>query len=475
MTTFNTNPVVYNVAPVDMPEGLPVVPSEVNSFENEPNAPKKKNVLARLFCAILAALSVAVFFLPIVILTNAKILSASIFSQISELLGSEIKLFGILPALMDSSYAPGQLATMSLYGFALAMVLTFVCGFIGIFCSKKAPAMLRTTVCFFTLGFAIYTVTTLAVVYFYINKMVIDLICIAGTAIGFLLCLILCVAKFGKKGWSSFVQLFLSFVVSVALILATIKTFIELRQSVHAIGLNGMENKVALALFVLATLNLFLALISVQTRDVPVDIVRFIIVLLLGAGICYLAIASKSEEKLFLILAIVVAAVSLVQLIIAIVQCKLAKPREEKEEVEFVEKAQEKQVAVKEEVPSEFIREEFAEALPYEGGPVDGVEVAKEVNPTFVAPPTEVKTAGYDFYNCKSFDPFIAILDNEERNQFTELFILKYKGTMPEIPDYQVGGDNKEFFRKVFIYLGQYRDRIPNGLLAKIYQFAIKM
>ncbi len=472
MTTFNTNPAAYDVPPVGIPEVLPVVTPEVNSFKTEPKAPKKKNVLARVFSAILAAISVAVFFLPIVILTNEKILSASIFSQVNELFASKTKLFGLLPALIDTSYAPGQLATISLYGFALAMVLTFVFGVVGIFCSAKAPAMLRTTLCFFTLGFAIYTVTTIAVVYYYINKIVIDLICIACTAVGILLCLILSVAKFGKKGWLNFLQFILSLAVSVALILVTIKTFLELRNSVRLFSFGAIENKLALALFALATLNLFMALISMQTRDVALDIVRFIIILLVGAGVSYLAIAGKAEEKLFLMLAIAVTAISFVQLVIAIVERKLAKSDEE--DIENFNNEQVETV-VKEEPASEFIREEFAEALPYEGGPVDGVEIAKEVNPTFVAPPAEVKTAGYDFYNCKSFDPFIAILDNEERNQFTELFILKYKGTMPELPDYEVGGDNKEFFRKLCIYLGQYRDRIPNGLLAKIYQFAIKM
>ena len=118
--------------------------------------------------------------------------------------------------------------------------------------------------------------------------------------------------------------------------------------------------------------------------------------------------------------------------------------------------------------------EEYAEAYPYEGGPVEGVELAEEVNPTFI-PKGQVSTGGYDFYNCQSFDPFIASLNNEERNQFTEIFILKYKGVMPEIPDYVVGGDNREFFRKIFIYLGQYRDRIPNELLNKIYAFSIKI
>ena len=125
----------------------------------------------------------------------------------------------------------------------------------------------------------------------------------------------------------------------------------------------------------------------------------------------------------------------------------------------------------------QYVVEEFAEAMPYDGGPVEGVEVAEEVNPTFQPEEMEgrVTTAGYDFYNCKSFDPFIAILNNEERNQFTEIFILKCKGIMPEIPEYEVGGNNKEFFRRLFIYLGQYRDRIPDGLLAKIYQFAVKI
>jgi hypothetical protein len=164
-----------------------------------------------------------------------------------------------------------------------------------------------------------------------------------------------------------------------------------------------------------------------------------------------------------IIIAIVAAVVALVQIIICAIQIKASRPKKEE--------------PVEEPAPvvEEFIREEYAEAVAYEGGPVEGVEIAEEVTPTFIAPPPQVQTAGYDFYNCKSFDPFIAMLGEQERNQFTELFILKYKGVMPELPDYVVGGDNKNFFRKLFIYLGQYRDRIPDGLLTKIYQFAVRM
>ena len=131
----------------------------------------------------------------------------------------------------------------------------------------------------------------------------------------------------------------------------------------------------------------------------------------------------------------------------------------------------------KEEKPKDdgFVLEEYAEAYPYEGGPVAGVVMAEEVNPSFLRHEPHVQTAGYDFYNSKSFDPFIATLNEDERNQFTEIFILRYHGLMPDIPDYKVGGDNAEFFRRIFIYLGQYRDRIPSGLLAKIYQYSLKL
>jgi nucleoid DNA-binding protein len=71
------------------------------------------------------------------------------------------------------------------------------------------------------------------------------------------------------------------------------------------------------------------------------------------------------------------------------------------------------------------------------------------------------------------FDAFIASLSDEERMQFTDLYILKTV-SMPEIPTYEVGGNNKSFFNKVFIYIGQYRDKIPSGLLAKMYDFSVK-
>ena len=103
-------------------------------------------------------------------------------------------------------------------------------------------------------------------------------------------------------------------------------------------------------------------------------------------------------------------------------------------------------------------------------------EQAEEQPVTPVTPSEqETKTADYDFYNTKSFDPFISSLSSQERAQFTELFILRYKGEMSNIPSYNVGGDNKEFFNKLFINLGSVRERLSDELLEKLYQFAIRL
>ena len=73
------------------------------------------------------------------------------------------------------------------------------------------------------------------------------------------------------------------------------------------------------------------------------------------------------------------------------------------------------------------------------------------------------------------FDSFIATLSEEQKAAFIDLYVLKCKTPMPEIPTYEVGGNNKAFFNKVFIYLGQYRDKIPSDLLEKIYEHSMKI
>ncbi len=127
-----------------------------------------------------------------------------------------------------------------------------------------------------------------------------------------------------------------------------------------------------------------------------------------------------------------------------------------------------------------FQKEKSVEAYAYEGGPVAGVEVAEEVYPTVAAIEAQKDADGNARNTVASllgngFDPFIITLNEKERTQFVDLYVLRCKGAMPEIPKYVVGGENKDFFHKIFIYLGQYRDKIPSELLEKIYNYSMKI
>ncbi|MBO7298024.1 MAG: hypothetical protein J6U60_03140 [Clostridia bacterium] len=473
MSTTNTESIVYDVTPAEVsPEVLPELTAEATAPETEQPTPKKKNVFARIIAALFVALAIAVVFLPIKIMKGANVESLSLLSAVKDLFGGEQeKLFGVLPTYADTATNLGKFVGVSLYAFVGLLVLSVVFGVIAIFNGKKAPALLRVCSFFFTLGFTMQAVATIVAAYKADASVVIDVVVLGLLALGLLVYFVLAAAKLGKTAWANLLQFILTAVVLASVALYLIKDAEGFKKGLEGISLASSCGMITLAIFAVLGLNLFLSLIRIQTKKGLVfDLIRFIVQFVIGVAVCYLVIASKSEEKLALVLAIVAAAVSLLQVVICIIRTKLASPKKEKPVVE------EEPVVLPEPPVEEFVREEYAEALPYEGGPVEGVAVAEEVNPTFIPEePPQVQTAGYDFYNCKSFDPFIATLDTVQRNQFTEIFILKYNGAMPEIPDYEVGGDNKEFFRKLFIYLGQYRDRIPDALLAKIYQFAIKM
>ncbi len=458
----NTNANFEEMEIVGLPEGLPPQTEEQLPVETEAPKPQKTGA-ARVFAAILAALSVGLIFLPINVIKGAAVESVSLFTLIQDLLkNASEKLFGILPTFVPTATTLGKFATVALYLLALTLVLTVVFGLIGVFAKKSAPALLRAASFFFATGVSVYTVFTLLMGYIQTNAWKLDLVCLGVTAVACLLYFILGVIKVGKKAWVSGLQYVFTAVASVCVFLTLAKDAAAFSTGLGALGLGNAAATVELAIFGLMFVIALLGCIRVHTeKGLVLDLIRYILTVLVAGALCYFYLSSSA-----LMLAIIAAGLAVVQIVICAIQMKIAYKKEEEPVVEEEEPAP---------VVEEFIREEFAEAVAYEGGPVEGVEIAEEVNPTYIAPPPQVQTAGYDFYNCKSFDPFIAVLNNEERNQFTELFIVKFKGVMPEIPDYVVGGDNKEFFRKLFIYLGQYRDRIPDGLLAKIYQYAIKL
>lgn len=438
----NNSPFEFDVLPYeDAPEVLPQAAEEV---EVTP-APKKKTAATRIFGLLLAILSVAAFFLPIQVLTGTAFEKATLLDTVTALLSSTATpAFGVLPVLADVATLGGLVNALSLYVLVVGLALGALLGLIALISGKSGA--LRAATFFFVVGAANYAATA------YLFGAVLEVIVAALAAFGAIVYLVLAFKKCGKKTLSKVLQLVLSIVISVAFALNVSANVAEFEAALFA--------NAAFALVAVQFVIVVFGALRLQTvKGLTFDLIRYLVSLALAALVIYAGTMMYGA---------IAAGAAVLQIIGYAIQKKRACPKVEEEEI----------VPVSTPAPApEFTVEEYAEAMPYEGGPVEGVEIAQEVNPTFEDStlPTQVNTAGYDFYNCKSFDPFIAILNNEERNQFTELFILKYKGVMPEIPDYVVGGDNKEFFRKMFIYLGQYRDRVPDGLLAKMYQFAIKL
>ncbi len=468
MSNPNTNSVEFDVVPcTDAPE---TTPETVEAPKTEAPAPKKKTAACRVFSLLLIAVSVAALFLPVQILKGFNPESATLFAAITDLFagGEASKLFGVLPVYTDVASVAGLFAGVVFYALLVAIAFTVFFGLIALLSGKAC--LFRTATFFFATGFGTYAVCGYALPTIKATATEFDFITLAIAGAGALLYLILGFAKKGKKAFASLIQLLFTLVFVSAIVLAFNGFTAEITTAVESFGLT-FDLAAQIVFGAIWAITLLGAIRLLAKKGLALDLICYIVQLLISAVLCFIATTANAADNMLLIYAIVAAAVSLVQIIFYALQCKSGKPKKVVEETV---------APVEQPAPApvpEYTVEEYAEALPYEGGPVEGVEIAQEVNPTFEENPIEpvqVNTAGYDFYNSKSFDPFIAILNNEERNQFTELFILKYKGVMPEIPDYQVGGDNKEFFRKLFIYLGQYRDRIPDGLLAKIYQFAIR-
>ena len=435
-------------------------------MENVPT----RNVGYRLFAVLLiaiCALSVVGFkFYAIYDVANLEFGNGTLLTILKDLFASDYTVLGVLPAFVTVGTI-SAVYTLSFYLFIAALAIAVVMAVIAIFSAKNAPKLVRIALFYLTAGALLYTFSfTLTCEAYAANNVVsmegsalskmplaIDVFSLILAALGMVLCFFFAKAKVGKVAGLYFVQALLS-IAFMAMIASPIT---------KSTALVGAEIATLTKLIVTAGIVAVIAntLISIgrMSKDggIAFDLTRYFLVLIVA-----LLILAKTQVNMFGIMAAIVAVLQVVIVIVQLIQAKRKAVDDAREEATIA-------------ATSNFHLEEFAEAYPYEGGPVAGVVMAEEVNPSFLPHEPHVTTAGYDFYNCKSFDPFIATLNEAERNEFTELFILKFKGTMPELPDYDVGGDNKEFFRKMFIYLGQYRDRMSQPLLMKMYQFSMKI
>lgn len=431
----------------------------------------KKNVGYRLLAALIAVLCVVFVFLPIHVLKGENnvfsVEKLALFEKLADVFKSDNKLAGFLPTLTGSTIL-GVLSTLVTYGFTLALVVGLVIAVIGIFARKKSPALVRLATFILTWAFAAYALSVLCITS-YVNsvKITYDLITIALAVAGAVLYFILLLIKLGKAAWINSIQFLLTLAYTASIVLA----FTHEGHSVSvAMNAKNIWKLLVVALCALASLNLFISVCRASCKKgLAADPVRYILMLVAALGVSYIHYGAEIESRYYLLHAICAALIALVQLVISLAQLSVRKSKAIK--------------TAKEDAVAEFKAEETIEAYPYEGGPVAGVELAEEVSPVEKTESPEAtenaeeKTAATSEgeYSGKTFDPFIATLNETERAEFIDLYVLKCKAAMPEIPKYEVGGDNRSFFNKVFIYLGQYREKVSSELLYKMYNYSMKV
>lgn len=503
---------------------------DASGSADNPAPEKKKNVGYRILAAILAiAPIVCLCLLPLNLIVSTTsgyavygegtLLKAFIALFKKDLGGFyegaiESTLFG-LPMLSGAGVV-GKIMSLILYALPAAMIVTLVLAIIAVFSGKAAPGLAKAIAFINFWVYLGYALSVLTVSMYYLQlKSAFDILAIAIAGVSFLVYLIAAFIKLKNRTWMPLLLFVLSVGFAVVYILGvSAEPLTELFKTEGTSFISGLT-KGELYKYIIAALLIFSVLVAVVStirlatkKGYIFDLVRYIVNFIVAVGVIYLAFTEDALKPMRLYAGIA-AAVALVQIILVIVvltvrsKKKKAALAPEETEDEVTEAEITEETAVKEEAAATETAEEtetgvYAEAVRYEGYPKaeENLQEAEPIdkdaadapqkNPyVFHTPEEEAEaakenapagaaTADYDFYNSRSFDPFIASLNSTEREQFTEIFILKYKGETKNLPDYEVGGDNKEFFRKVFIYLGQYRDRIPDSLLAKMYQFAVR-
>ncbi len=440
-------------------------------------APKAEKIsLDRIFAIVLAAISVVALFLPYTVIKNN---GATYVSETS-------LLFSGFSGKMSGA---GLVSIVFILLMLLSMAASATLSIIAFVKEEYTSSLIRIAALIMSAGAGFYALSVPALTG-YITELPTKFDIVA---------LLVAIIGVGVYGWLVFKEGKKSILKSAAQYGVTLLSTVLLVAAVALAGEGAKANIVHVALLVLACVGLVFSQFCLMKKieSKMVHRVRFIAQLAIALIFCIVCLFSLGLKAfIFSFLGALVAAVPVAENFLNVNEDEEDEEIAAEEEYAYTEyrDSEEEEYGDNEPEPEMFPSiprpkmipqeeesletpfkaykvEEYAEAYSYEGGPVAGVELAEEVNPAFGG----VNTNGYDFYNCQSFDPFIASLNQEERNQFTELFILRYKGVMPEIPDYVVGGDNSEFFRKIFIYLGQYRERIPNGLLNKIYIYSTKI
>lgn len=434
---------------------------------------KKKNVAYRVLAGLIALSCICMIFMPLRVVRMDPVTKGFFvgkyyaFDVFGDLLTSDVKIFGFIPSIMGTSTI-GKLLTFSQYFFLLSIIVTFLLCTLAVFIRKAAPSLTRWGTLVITWGAAIYSVILFATTsYIPTTETTPELWTLIVVIVGAFVYFCLMLAKLKGRAWINALQFILTVAVTVFLFMAVLNK----GTLTPAFNNSGFAYKLMLLFCIGATVtNILVATFTAMGKATLVfELLRLLCQTVVALGIAYVNYASEASSSYFhfAFIAIVISLAQVFFIVLEIIYKGSAKFKEASKK--FIET---------------FTEEEYVEVCEYDGGPVAGVRIAEEaitsttnakaVNGATTPAALHPNGISYEFYN-RSFDPFLSGLSNQERAEFVDLYIVKCRGAMPEIPTYEVGGDNKEFFRLIFVYLGQYREKIPSGLLSKMYDYSLKI
>ncbi len=397
----------------------------------------KSSFVYRTIAALIAIACVAAFFLPYTIfasspngLVTTELKLYELFEHISD---APYKFLSVIPLFTNPKSVLGLAGGLITYVLMLALVIAFIFAVITLIFGKKVKRLVSLSIIVYTWGAALYMIAVTSITCYLPIKIVFDVNSIILALIGTFVYFVLMYASLGKKLCIlNSVRFFLVLAFTVCLFLAITFDYHLVRKLLAEANFYKIVMVIAIAL---TLVNVIVASVRASAQKAfAFDFINAVVQLVVAVALIVLSVSSPVTDVALLVLSSIAAAISLGLLVIAFVGVKLAKRNAKAETVSDV-----------------------AESGVSEETPVPACEPKAEV------------AAEEDFFADKQIDTFIATLSVSERNQFAALYLLKDENVMPEIPIYQIGGDNKLFFEMVFITLGEYRDKIPDELLSKMY------
>lgn len=429
-------------------------------------APKSETFFYRIVIAILALLPILAFLIlkTKVFADSYEATEMGFFKAFGELFAADFgghKLLGFLPVFAPSDALLAMIPGALFYLIPVSMVACLTIAIISIINPKRILKAIKSILIIEFCVCGLFAISTACISLFGSVDAALDLPSLIVAVIAFIAYLVFTVMKNGRSTFLGLVLFLLSFVAAGAVVLAIAAKSEGIRNMYLTNDFVKIATLAVVAFYAIVAALAFLAIAGKKLRRG--DVVLCWIMIYLGVRIIMMSFL-RDAYKDFLILGVVATVAAIIMLIIESIVLK------RKKNAELMAKYADYVPSAPVQLPSEAV----VVATPVEEELIS-TQVSNPFELNVDAPVEPVATStsaqGIDVYGI-AFDPFIGTLTLDERKEFVYLFMAK---PYPGIPEYQVGGDNRTFFRKVFINLGTLRDQLSNSLLEKIYQYTIKL